>query len=49
MNRFCSNVKSIHPAQEIQTKQLPEKIKAALLKPFKVTMKQVDFMIYIFV
>ena len=47
MNRFGSNMISIHPAQEIPTKQLPEKIKAAGLKPFKVTMKQVDFMIYI--
>ena len=28
-------------------KELPEKIKAAELKPFKVTRKQVVFMIYI--
>ena len=47
MNRFGSNVISIHPAQEIPMKQLPEKIKAAGLKPFKVTIKKVDFMIYI--
>ena len=47
MNRFSSNMINIHPAQEIPTKQLPEKIKAAGLKPFKVTMNRVDFMIYI--
>ena len=47
MNRFGSHIISIHPAQEIPTKQLPEKIKAAGLKLFKVKIKQVDFMICI--
>ena len=46
-NRFGSNVISIHPVQEIPTKELPEKIKAAGLKPFKVIIKEIYFMIYI--
>ena len=43
MNRFRSNVIIIHPAQEIPTKELPEKIKVAGLKPFKVTIKEINF------
>ena len=46
MNRFGSNVISIHPAQEIPMKELPEKIKAAGLKPFKVPIKKVYFRIW---